>query len=220
MSQQYSLTVYNNSTYKGQVIVYQGLPSSNIPPDQIFTLAWLSLGIEPREGSIINSVEFTWDIDYGFVWSRKGTLEAGVQFVAAGGAPVTSIDPPVGNMINFKKGDQNYTFTNQRNGLDGHLQVLTDGSVVAGQASIGVSMSGAGIFAVGARPSFTNNFTPKPSYTVALGTYIQGTVMDISQLSALNPFIFTPGISDLTFTYNDDGTWTKGNPQFLARKAA
>lgn len=215
MSQQYTLTIYNNSTYSGNVVVYQGKPQSSLPADSIKSLAWLSLGIEPRDGSIINSIEFTWSIDYGFVWSRAGVLLPGVSFKAAGGSPVTSIVPPLKNSIRFKKGERNYTFYDQKNGEPGQLAITTDSSVVAKESSVGVSMSGAGVFAVEARPSFNYWFIPRPSYTVALGSYTQGTVMDISQLSALNPFSFEGGVVDLIFTYNEDGTWTEGPPQSL-----
>lgn len=60
MGQQYTLTVYNKSTYSGQVIVYQGKPHSNISASEIMPLAWLSEGIEGNEGPIVNSVQFSW----------------------------------------------------------------------------------------------------------------------------------------------------------------
>lgn len=209
MSQSYTLIVENKSSFSGQVIVYQNAPETNVNLSDLFTLAWLSKGIQGSGGQIVNSVEFDWTIDYGFVWSQKGVLQPGVNFTASGSAAVQSIDPPTNNKIGFTKGAANYTFNNQTNGNKGQLEIDTDSTVVQDQASIGVSMSGAGTFAIVARPRFEAWFIPHPVYTVALGSYQQGQVMDIAQLSNTYDLEFPSGVTNIKLTYNADGTWSQ-----------
>lgn len=209
MGQTYTLTVQNKSSFSGQVIVYQKAPDTNVSPSDLFTLAWLSEGIEGSQGSIVNSVEFDWTIDYGFVWSKKGQLKPGVKFIAAGNTSVQGINPPNGNKITFTQGKNNYTFADQTNGDKNQLAIEMDNSVIQDQASVGVSMSGAGTFAIVARPRFNAWFIPHPTYSVALGSYRQGEVMDIAQLSDKYDLEFSGGVTDITLTYNADGTWIK-----------
>jgi hypothetical protein len=213
MGQNYSLTVYNKSSYSGNVIVYQGLPKSNIQPEQIVPLAWLSEGIEGSSTGVgINQVKFDWTIDYGFVWSKTGVLQPGVDFVAGGSVETTTISPGKGNKVAFGKGNQQYTFSNQTNGSDGKLEIDTLTSVVPNDASIGVTMSGNGVFAVQALPQFSYWFLPHPTYSIALGNYESGQVMDLASLSAQQEIQFDGAATDIILTYNSDGSWSVGAP--------
>lgn len=209
MSQIYRLTVENKSSFSGQIIIYQEAPKTNLSSSDLFSLAWLSEGIEGSSGGSVNTADFEWTLDYGFVWSRKGQLREGVKFTAAGSANVESLDPPNRNHISFKKGNQNYTFGEITNGRKGRIEIHMEESVVQDEASVGVSMSGAGTFAIVARPRFDAWFEPHPNYIVALGSYQKGEVMDLTQLSGMYKLQFKPGKTEVTLTYGSDGVWTQ-----------
>ncbi len=219
MGKKYRLIIHNNSTYTGQVIIHQQKPQSDIVPDQIHSLAWLAARIYAKQGSAINTWTFEWTDDYGFVWAPVGKLEPGVRFCPAQIVPIGKLTPPWGNQITFTKEQLIYSFINPTTGADGSISIRSEPPVVAGEASIGYSMSGSSVCAAGARPRFSYWFTPRSGYVVSLGAYEQGDVIDPEKLAANNPFDFPEGVTTLEFTYNEDGTWTSGPPGVHAQPA-
>jgi hypothetical protein len=168
----YSLTFVNNSSNTWDAAVYQKDPDLGVPNVQ--SLAWFAKTAAPT-----TKVVFTWTIDYSFVWSETGVLVPGVMFNATQDWPA---DLSTQNKVTFTK-DPAYTFTNQTQGpLPGILYISQDNNIPSKMASVGIGMSGAGVFAVQAQPNIQVSFTPHPQYWITFGQFTQGEVLDIGQV--------------------------------------
>lgn len=199
----YRLKVINNSTNYSDFCVYQQDPDLGVP--DVHTLAWFSKPLFPS--TVAN---FTWEIDYSFVWSETGVLRPGVLFEAS---QVWYADPGdmKQNQVLFTHLQQAYTFehgdavgTPQR----GTLYIKEMSTIPLKQASVGIGMAGSGTFAVQAEPNQTLTFTPHPRYWITAGTYEQGEVLDIGAISDSAEIDFPPNVYNMTAILNPDNTWT------------
>lgn len=201
----YNLTFVNNSSNAWSACVYQTDPNINLP--NVMSLAWFAEMAAPT-----TTVEFTWQINYAFVWSETGLLVPGVNFSASQTWPANLSTT---NQVTFTQPQTQqgpyYTFANQTQGPNtGSLYIVEDPSVGVAQASVGIAMSGAGVFAVNAEPNLNLIFTPEPVYWITFGMYEQGDVMDITEITNSAKVQFPPGVYSMTATLNADNTWTVG----------
>ena len=212
---QYSLIFVNNSSQTGSACVYQQDPDITIP--DVMSLAWFAKRAAPT-----TRVAFSWSIEYDFVWSQTGTLVPGVVFVASQTWPA---DLSNSNQVTFTNLGGAYTFYNQMKGpRAGSLYITEDGTIPAGQASVGIGMSGFGTFAVQAQPNMNLVFTPHPEYWISFGNYVQGQVVDISSMNNPAQIQFPPNVYSMTAILNPDNTWTitstaQANAAFLEGRA-
>ncbi len=197
--QNYSLTVTNNSKMFGNICVFQKLPNQ---PDNIVSLAWFSEPAHPG-----TTVEFDWKLVYDFVWSNQGVLIPGVSFKASQTSEAEPSDITK-NSIGFVKEKGAYRFgETTKTTKAGRLGIYTDQSVPHGEASVGVGMSGSGVFAVTATPNYSFVFEPHPKYYIAFGTYEQGDVMDIESLTNAAEIVFDTDIYSMKAELQSDNTW-------------
>lgn len=175
---QYSLTCVNNSKLTGDFCVFQKQPPIAPMPGNLFATAWL---VKPAAST--TSVTFTWNTDYGFTWSETGTLIPGVTFKAS---QTWAADLSGHNYVDLTVDPVGATtFANSSgNGIPGGLTINQTGLVVPGQTSIGIAMSGSAMCAIQAAPNMKAVFTPHPSYYVMFGTFEQGQVIDIEDLTS------------------------------------
>lgn len=197
----YTLQFRNNSTNPGNIIVFQQDPDLGVP--NVFPLAWFSKYTYP-----LTNAEFTWAIDYNFVWEETGPLVPGVVFKA-------TQDPPANlttsNQITleYDAGNGAYYFADQGPGpRPGNLYIRESASVPLKQASVGIGMSGAGTFAVQAQPNLSLTFTPHPRYYVAFGTFTKGEVLDIQEITNAAEVAYPAGVYHMMVVLNDDHTWS------------
>lgn len=197
----YQLRIVNNSQQAGNFVIFQQQPNTQ-------ALAWLTKYAYPQ-----TNVTFNWTLDYDFVWSETGQLTPGVV-VEVG--QITSATPEQ-NQITLSYDLQNHAFffQNQTQGGDpSTLNLLTDGSVPSGAASVGMGMSGAATFLVQAGPNMHYTFTPHPNYWLVFSnTMQQGEVIVTESLSPLE-IVFPPNVNSMTVTLNMDQSWTV-TPNFL-----
>lgn len=202
MSTNYSLTVTNNSTRFQDLCVYQKPVDLGLP--DALALAWLTAPAWPK-----TTVTFSWNLDYNFMWSQTGSLKPGVTFEAQ---QIEPADPenPARNQIQFDYRDGAFTFLagNASGAAElGSLYIRELGNVPPDAATVGIGMSNAGTFVVQAQPNTNLVFTPHPEYWITAGTFEQGEVLDIEQITneAQVPF-------DSTFAMNavlgSDNMWT------------
>jgi hypothetical protein len=201
----YALTFVNNSSNAWSACVYQTDPDINLPNVQ--SLAWFAEVAAPTTNLV-----FDWQINYAFTWAETGALIPGVVYKAS---QTWAADLTSTNQVNFKQPQSAqgpyYTLENQRQGPNGgSLYITEDHTVGLGQASIGVAMSGAGVFAVEAEPNLNLIFTPHPIYWITFGQFVQGQVMDITEVTNSAAIQFPPGVYNMTATLNLDNTWTVG----------
>jgi uncharacterized membrane protein len=74
-------------------------------------------------------------------------------------------------------------------------------------ATVGIGMSGAGTHAVESEPNLNLVFTPHPEYWVTAGTFRQGQVLDIEEITnqAAVPFVATYSMKAVLDSQNN---WT------------
>jgi hypothetical protein len=178
MSTQYSLTVTNNSTQFQDLCVYQKQVDLGVP--NALSLAWLTAPAWPN-----TTVTFTWSLDYSFMWSQIGSLKPGVTFQAQ---QIMDADPEslTSNQIQFDYRNGAFTFvpgSAAGNAELGSLYIRELAGIPANTASVGIGMSNSGTFAVPAQPNTNLVFTPHPEYWVTAGTFAQGQVLDIEQIT-------------------------------------
>jgi hypothetical protein len=174
MSDQYSLTIQNNSTQSGDFCIFQEIPDVNVP--NVVTLAWLSKPAHPT-----TKLTFDWKIDYSFFWSTQRDLKAG-SHVKAEQSWEANLD--TNNLITLDRSGNAYTFSNQRQGeYEGNLYIHQTGRVQSDDASVGIAMSGKGAFAVQSQPNMKIIMTPKPTYYIVFGYFEEGDVIDIAEVT-------------------------------------
>ncbi|QRK09334.1 hypothetical protein JQX13_04080 [Archangium violaceum] len=199
MSVNYSLLFVNNSTNLGNACVYQTDPDIGVP--NVMSLAWFSKTTAPTTKS-----RFTWTVDYDFVWSEVGVLEAGVLFEAS---QSWRADLSTTNRVGFTHEGGAYTFTNQSKGpKSGTLYIAQSASIPLKQAAVGIGMSGKGTFVVQSQPNLNLTFTPHPKYWITFGNYDQGEVLDIGAITNPAEIEFPPGVYSMTAILNKDNSWT------------
>jgi rhizosphere induced protein len=178
MSTKYSLTVTNNSTQFQDLCVYQKPVDLGVP--NAVSLAWLTAPAWPN-----TTVTFNWTLDYSFMWSQTGSLKPGVTFQAQQIVPADP-DSLTSNQIQFDFRNGAFTFLpGAAAGTPelGSLYIRQLGGVPANGAMVGIGMSNAGTFAVAAQPNINLVFTPHPEYWVTAGTFAQGQVLDIEEIT-------------------------------------
>jgi len=212
---QYSVIFVNHSSQTGSACIYQEDPDLSVP--NVMSLAWFVKAAAPT-----TRIQFSWEIDYDFVWSETGNLVPGVVFVASQTWPANLTTT---NQVTFTRSGGAYTFKDQMEGTrDGILYINEDSTIPIGQAAVGIGMSGFGTFAVQAQPNQFLNFTPSPQYWITFGNFIQGEVMDISVTTSAARIDFPPNVYSMTATLEPDNTWTiiptsLANARFLEARA-
>ncbi|MFZ5817492.1 MAG: protein rhiA [Bacillota bacterium] len=195
----YSLVFKNASSQFGSLCVYQTNPDISDPG--VMSLAWFAKAAHPT-----TKVVFTWETEYSFVWDETGLLRPGVIFDASQAWPA---DPQSMNQVTFTYSAGAYTFKDVRRGpRPNSLYINQEITVPANQASVGIGMSGAGTFVVQAQPNMNLIFSPHPKYWVTFGNFIQGQVLDITEISNKAEVLFPNGIYSMDVTLNQDNTWT------------
>jgi len=201
VSTNYSLTVTNNSTQFRDLCVYQKPVDLGVP--NAMALAWLTAPAWPG-----TTVTFDWELDYCFVWSQTGSLKPGVTFKAQ---QTVAADPDNLNanqtLFDYRAGAFLFSPGNAIGTPElGSLYIRELPSIPTGTATVGIGMSNAGVFAVEAQPNLNLVFTPHPEYWVTAGTFQQGEVLDIEQITneAAVPY---DGTFDMTAVLTSTNTW-------------
>jgi len=201
VSTNYSLTVTNNSTQFRDLCVYQKPVDLGVP--NAMALAWLTAPAWPG-----TTVTFNWELDYCFVWSQTGSLKPGVTFKAQ---QTVAADPDNLNanqtLFDYRAGAFLFSPGNAIGTPElGSLYIRELPSIPTGTATVGIGMSNAGVFAVEAQPNLNLVFTPHPEYWVTAGTFEQGEVLDIEQITneAAVPY---DGTFDMTAVLTSTNTW-------------
>ncbi|MBR7628940.1 RhiA [Aeromonas popoffii] len=211
---EYTISFINNSTDTRSFLCYQKDPDIGVP--NAVSLAWFAKTTRPN-----THVDFSWKINYSFIWSETGLLKPGVRFVASERVDADLLNE---NDIIFNQDNGAYGFINlSGTGKEGSLAIHTSTGFPPNKASIGIGMSGSGTFAVQARPNDNVVFTPHPEYWVAFGNFMPGQVLDISQISNTARVKFPPNVYAMTVIIDDSFEWkviptSEANALFLSGK--
>jgi hypothetical protein len=197
---QYSIEVRNQSQLNGSVCLFQHQPDISSVPS-VYSIAWM---VQPSGPGMTS--DFNWSIDYGFVWSESGTLSPGVTFQTSQHVPA---DLNSANQITFTNAGGRFTFVGPGGGAPrGSLMIHSDMTIPPNSASVGISMSGAGTFAVGAAPSMTFVFTPHPTYWLAFGAFRPGQVLPPDIVTNAVKVVFPTDVTKMQATFGAGQRWT------------
>lgn len=196
---QYSLNVINQSAQAWTFYVYQKMPSQVA---DVFSLAWFCSPYQIRVG---DSIRFTWEIDYNFVWSDTGQLVPGVTFYAGGSKDCS---PAGANTTEFSLTPGPGLSDPHKGPPDGSLVINDAADVPNNKFSVGIGMSGTGSYAVQAGTNLQHVFTPTPSYWIAAGTNTRiGTVLNINTVTQTKEAKFPAAVYLLDCVLQGDNTW-------------
>ena len=210
----YSITFQNNSSNAGSACVFQSNPDIYVPG--VMSLAWFAKYAYPT-----TRILFKWTTEYDFVWSETGELAPGVLFASS---QIWPADLTEKNKVTLTHQGGAYTFTNQTKGpQQGCLYITEDSTIPLKMASVGIGMSGSGTLAVQAQPNMNLTFMPYPEYWITFGNFIEGEVLDITQITNKAKITFPPNIYSMAAILNQDNTWTvkptsQVNSEFLEAK--
>ncbi len=197
--QPYTLRFKNRSNSQHDFLCYQQGIDTNQPG--VYTLAWFA---KPVANGV--DVDFTWTIDYYFVWSEQGILKPGISFVAN---QVVQADLTNDNKIGFTDVGGAFQFGPvTTGGASGSLTIDSDNTIPKGKAMYGVGMSGYGTHVVPAEPNMSALFTPHPEYWVSFGDFEQGQVLDIQTMVNDAEVQFPANVYQMTATLDSGNNWT------------
>jgi hypothetical protein len=199
MSTNYSCTVKNDSAQSGDFCIFQEVPDVNIP--NIVTLAWLAKAANPT-----TTLKFDWSLDYSFIWSNTTNLQPGTQVATSQNWPC---DTTTSNRICLDKLNNAYTFDNQTQGdYRGNLYIDQGQTVQSNKISVGIGMSGNGTFLVPSQPNMQLCFTPKPTYWLVFGSFVEGEVVDVAQVTENAFKLDYKGVTDMSVTLGANNIFT------------
>ena len=198
LGQTYTIRFKNRSASLHDFLCYQQGVDVNRP--NVYTLAWFA---KPVASGV--DVDFSWTVDYSFLWSEQGQLVPGVTFKARQVVPA-GLD--LFNKVNFTKTSGAFHFDGQSStGALGSLTIHGEKDVPKGQSSFGIGMSGTGTFLVDAEPNLTAIFTPRPTYWITFGSYEQGEVLDIQTLVNVSEVAFPQNVFGMTAELDSGNNW-------------
>ena len=193
MSNQYTLTVTNNSTQKGDFCIFQEQPDSNA--QGVITLAWLAKPAHPS-----TSLEFEWDLEYSFAWANTTDLKPGtiVKTSQEWDANVSSL-----NKVKFDSDNGTYTLNDQVQGTrESNLNVKKDK-----QAEVSVGISGKGAFIVPSQPNMNIVMTPKPTYWIVFGDFQEGEILDVEKITKNALRLQYDGTNSMNVEFTGKNRW-------------
>lgn len=220
---QFSLTLKNESTTPNlSLVVYTAVPkATNL--SSMFALAWLVKRVNTG-----NSVTYRWTLDYslmfgtqgvesGAVWSETGTVNVNDSSIAQNTAT-----------LGYPNGDYTLALSPGANPVrPGHVFLNTTAQVppysavsgpsVALAIATGDSNTPTPAVAGGSGPNLQHEFDLHPTYYIAAGNIIQGTMADMDTVTKMQEVEYKPGIFAAAWTLTDQNIWIPGKVPALAR---
>lgn len=212
--QPYTLTVLNQNSKLQQFALFQTLPNIVGPSVSPTSLAWMLGGAAP--GSIGNpsQSQFYWEINYqantGYI-QDQGTITNPRRFATAANVNVqiTSQNATgVTYMGTFPYGAP--ALSTPKDGKSGLICVQADGTIPtalqqqsnAVSVNVGIAMNNRPTVAVQLLPGILYQFTPKPTYYIIAGSFVQGQVIDTATSTQAFEVKFE-GVTDRTIVFTE-----------------
>jgi hypothetical protein len=199
-SQQYILWFVNQSVNSGKVCVYHDNNNVTSNVSDLKVLAWMLTGANQ---SVI--VQFTWTIDYNFVWFDYAPIRS--QQIKPANLSST-------NSIVISHNEYGFYFQQPQSvSVNQQLLISEDDSLPSvNNAVVGIGIHNAGTFAAAVTPNSNLTFTPASnlSYWISFGQYTfeVNDPLTIATLNNPGKISFPYGVYTMTATLNQDNTWT------------
>ncbi|HEU5354912.1 MAG TPA: hypothetical protein VFU65_10645 [Actinocrinis sp.] len=217
MGDQYSLTLKNRSPQPGLTFaVYTVAPDGISDAADSYPIAWLTKAL--NEG---NDVTFTWTLEFTLMFASMGA-ESGTVWKEHGALAVNDNSSSRNSaQLGFEHGDYTFRLNNGAHPVKpGHVYLDTTSQVPSWTAENGPSVALA--IATGKdnvpRPAIAGNSGPllhhrfdlHPTYYIRAGHMDQGEMADLDTVTEGQKVIFAAGVTDSTWTFNADNTWSQG----------
>lgn len=201
--QQYSLWFVNGSVRSGKVCVYHDNNNVSSSVSDLKVLAWMLTGANQSV-----TVQFTWTIDYNFVWFDYAPIRS--QQIKPANLSST-------NSIGLSHNQYGFYFQQPPSSdIVNTLSITEDDSLpVRNNAVVGIGIHNAGTFAAAVTPNSKLTFTPASnlsdwSYWISFGQYTfeVNDPLTIPTLNNPEKISFPYGVYTMTATLNEGNTWT------------
>jgi len=177
MSNSYSVSFLNNSPHTGTACLYQRSDQMNA---DIMPLAWFTRSTPPQ-----NLARFDWRTDdINFFWAETKDLKPGTvvnprqtAFTNRIYANSITLSGAAADKLGFGTWESGAQYET--------LDIRVAAGVPPNTASVGITMSGAPVFAVQAQPNSRNTFILDRysiNYWLAFGDFQGGEVLDVSRI--------------------------------------
>ncbi|TGQ54197.1 hypothetical protein EN836_11805 [Mesorhizobium sp. M1C.F.Ca.ET.193.01.1.1] len=213
--QPYSLTVLNQNSKFQQFALFQTIPDIVGPSVNPVSLAWMLGGAAPGSVSNPSQSVFSWEINYqvntGYIQDQGTTINPR-RFTTASNADVminTQNAIGITYLGPFPYGAPAFP-AGPTNGKAGLISVQSDDKIPTAvvQASqsvsvnVGIAMNAKPTIVVQALPNLLYQFTPKPTYYIIAGSFVQGQVIDTATSSNAYQVAYQ-GVTDRTIIFTE-----------------
>lgn len=213
--QPYTLTVLNQNSKFQQFALFQTIPDIVGPSVNPVSLAWMLGGAAPGSISNPSQSQFYWEINYqantGYI-QDQGTVTNPRRFATATNANVminTQNALGVTYLGTFPYGAPAFP-SNPTDGKAGLISVQSDDKIPTAlqqqsqalSVNVGIAMNNRPTVAVQLLPNLLYQFTPKPTYYILAGSFVQGQVIDTATSSAAFEVKYQ-GVTDRTIVFTE-----------------
>lgn len=213
--QPYTLTVLNQNSKFQQFALFQTIPDIIGPSVDPVSLAWMLGGAAPGSVSNPSQSQFYWEINYqantGYI-QNQGTITNPRRFTTASNADVmiTSKNKLAVTYLGpFPYGAPAFP-ADPVDGTSGLIIVQADNKIPTTlqqqsqnlSVNVGIAMNNRPTVAVQLEPNLTYQFTPKPTYYIIAGSFVQGQVIDTATSTQAFEVKFQ-GVTDKTVVFTE-----------------
>lgn len=198
----YKLHVKNDSQQSGGVCVFQTFPEQENNKN-IYSLVWFSKALHPG-----TAVSFEWDLKYSFVWRESGELTPEIKFFASESKYADPMDVNKNLQVLSKKNGA-FAFNNNYAlwGTQGLLTIKADHTIPNDIVSVGIGVGGKAVIAVNAFANMPYQFTPKPTYWIVFGDFVEGSVIDANRIGGAMEVVFDYNVYEKSFVFTESNVW-------------
>lgn len=194
----YSIRVINQSAQQGNVVLFQ--KDQGISSSHMSSVAWMSKPVYPNA-----QYQFNWETDLSYNLGegidRPGFVFHPFQVLQGNTTSLNMV------LVNYRGGMAMLEGPGAGMQTDS-LYIESAISVPPGQFLVGFGMSNQPTFVGQVMPGLMFGYQhPNPKYYIAFGDYTQGQILENNIPNAIE-INFPEGVTEMTATYNPDGTWT------------
>jgi hypothetical protein len=219
MSDSYTLKITNESSQPAlRFAVFTKLPSDAAQGSRLaggqFNMAWIVQPINEH-----NHYTFSWDLEFQIMWAATG-YQAGVIWNAGGSIDADPNDSERCTMkFDYVNGDWDLSYEEVGSPTPGQLTVNDTTTIPPYDkqpSTIALAIAGGGtttglqpLPAIGdfAGPNMHQIFTLHPAYFVAAGSFKQGQMVDLDNVTNLYEVRYEHGAMNAAVTLDDNNIW-------------
>jgi hypothetical protein len=196
----YSILFTNNSSNSGSLCIYQTNDNHSTNPE-VVPLAWFCKAVHPT-----TQISFVWKQDYNFIWSDTKEIKQGMSFRTSQTWDANLTNK---NYIELDYIENAYTFQNLKQGEEkGKFYIKQSAKLPYKKGSVGIGMSGKGIFMIPVQANINIILEHKPRYWITFGCFKENQVLNLTEITNKIEVTFPLNLYSMAATLNLDNTWS------------